>query len=144
MKKLLFVFITITLCLTLTTCSQKSGKTEKVNIEIGASARLTSVEIEEAINAVKKKFADFKGCALTQLWYDETQSDYFIDGYMAGGHGSFNGVKKENVIVLLCTFTVDSSGGDGSFNPNSTYDDWNWILIRDSENDPWRVDDWGY
>jgi hypothetical protein len=46
--------------------------------------------------------------------------------------------------VLLSDFNVDSSGGDGSLNPNSTYGGWNWILIRDSKTGNWRVDDWGY
>ncbi|NRT63569.1 hypothetical protein B0P06_000187 [Clostridium saccharoperbutylacetonicum] len=55
-----------------------------------------------------------------------------------------NGVKTENVIVLLSNFDVDSSGGDGSLNPNSTYDNYNWILIRDSKTDSWKVDDRGY
>ena len=144
MKKLLFVFISITLCLTLTACSQKSGKTGNVNIEIGMSEKFTNTEIEDATNLVKKKFADFKGCDLTQLWYDEAKSDSFIDGYLTHGRGSTNGAKAENVIILLSTFTVDSSGGNGSFNPNSTYDNWNWILIRDGKDDSWSVDDWGY
>lgn len=63
---------------------------------------------------------------------------------MKNGKGSENGVKAENVIVLLSNFDVDSSGGDGSFEPNSTQSKWNWILIRDSKTDHWRVDDWGY
>jgi hypothetical protein len=45
---------------------------------------------------------------------------------------------------LFSDFYVDSSGGDGSFNPDYTYTDWNWILIRNSENDKWKVYDWGY
>ncbi len=36
----------------------------------------------------------------------------------------------DEVIVLLSSFDVDSSGGDGSLNPNSTYSDWKWILVR--------------
>ncbi|AGF55703.1 hypothetical protein Cspa_c19350 [Clostridium saccharoperbutylacetonicum N1-4(HMT)] len=63
---------------------------------------------------------------------------------MKNGRGSVNGVKTENVIVLLSNFDVDSSGGDGSLNPNSTYDNYNWILIRDSKTDSWKVDDRGY
>jgi len=144
MKKFLFFFIAITLCFTLVACNQKSGQTNNVSITMGASERFSNAEIEEAINSVKKKFVDFKGCYLTQLWYDETLSDSFIDEYMASGRGSTNGVKAENVIVLRSAFTVDSTGGDGSFNPNSTYDDWNWILIRDSKDGSWNVDDWGY
>ncbi len=63
---------------------------------------------------------------------------------MSSGHGSFNGVSKNNVIVLLSEFDVDSSGGNGSLNPNSTYNNWMWIHIRDSSKGEWQVDDWGY
>lgn len=42
---------------------------------------------------------------------------------------SFN----DEVIVLLSPFYVDSSGGDCSLNPNSTYDDWGWILVRNTK-----------
>jgi hypothetical protein len=55
-----------------------------------------------------------------------------------------NGDKTENVIVLMSDFDVDSSGAQEGFNPNSTYSDWNWILIRDSKSGNWRVVDWGH
>ncbi|NLK98829.1 MAG: DUF4829 domain-containing protein [Epulopiscium sp.] len=100
--------------------------------------------MNDAVNCVKEKFKDFEGCSLTKLWYDEEKTNNFIEGYLRGGRGSVNGAKAENVIVLLSNFDVDSSGGDGSLNPNSTYSDWNWILIRDSKASNWQVDDWGY
>lgn len=48
------------------------------------------------------------------------------------------------MIVLLSNFDVDSSGADEGFNPSSTYSFWNWILIRNSKTDNWKVHDWGY
>lgn len=78
------------------------------------------------------------------MWYDEEKSNNFISDYLKNGRGSVNGVKHKNVIALLSNFDVDSSGGDGSLNPNSTYSNWNWILIRDSKTGIWKVDDWGY
>ena len=44
---------------------------------------------------------------------------------------------------MLSNFTVDGSGGDGSLNPNSTYKNWNWILVRGGSGD-WTLKDWGY
>jgi len=120
------------------------GKIDNAIVSIGKSDKFSEKEINNAIDCVKKKFVDFKGCRLTQLWYDEEKSDSFIKGYMSNGKGSVNGVKAENVIVLLSNYDVDSSGGDGSLNPNSTYSSWNWILIRDSKTGTWRADDWGY
>ncbi|OIJ14570.1 hypothetical protein BKP37_08055 [Anaerobacillus alkalilacustris] len=64
--------------------------------------------------------------------------------YLKYGKGSLNGIKEENVIILLSNFDVNSSGGDGSFEPNSSESNWKWILIRDSKTDNWRVDDWGH
>ncbi len=108
------------------------------------SDRFSPEEIRDAMVSVIIKFRDFEGCELIDLWYDEEKSNHQIESYMAGGHGSVNGVSKDNVIVLYSDFTVDSSGGDGSLNPNSTYANWCWILIRDSGEGEWRVDDWGY
>lgn len=45
-------------------------------------------------------------------------------------------------MIKQCLFYVDSSGGDRDFNTNSTYSNWNWILIRDSKTGNWKVDDW--
>jgi len=55
-----------------------------------------------------------------------------------------NGAERGNVIVLLSNFETDDSAGDGSFNPNDTYTNWMWILIRDNPEGAWRVDDMGY
>ena len=49
----------------------------------------------------------------------------------------------DEVIVLLSSFDVDSSGGDGSLNPNSTYSDWKWILVR-TDGGKWQHVDHGY
>lgn len=87
---------------------------------------------------------DFKGCTLKKIWYDEEKSNYHANGYLRNGKGSINGTKIENVIVLLSEFDVDSEGGDGSFEPNSTYGDWQFILIRDSKSSDWKIDSWGY
>lgn len=108
------------------------------------STKFSEEKINDAKKCVEKKFKDSKGCNLTKLWYDEEKSNNFIKGYLKSGKGSVNGVEAENVIVLLSNFDVDSSGGDGSLNPNSTYSNWNWILIWDSKTGNWQVDDWGY
>ena len=49
----------------------------------------------------------------------------------------------DEVIVLISSFDVDSSGGDGSLNPNSTYTRWSWILVR-NKNGKWKHVDHGY
>lgn len=143
MKKIL-AFIFFMLIMFSLIALKQVGKTDSVSVNIEKSNKFSEVEINNAISCVKNKFKGFKGCTLKDLWYDEEKSNEFIKGYLSNGRGSVNGVKSENVIVLLSNFDVDSSGGDGSLNPNSTYSNWNWILIRDSKTGKWRVDDWGY
>ncbi|WP_010248775.1 DUF4829 domain-containing protein [Acetivibrio cellulolyticus] len=143
MKNVIFSICIVLMVFSLAGCKQ-AGKTNNVSISVEKSTKFSEEEINNAINCVKEKFKDFEGCKLTKLWYDDDTSNSFIDGYLKNGRGSVNGAKAENVIVLLSNFDVDSSGGDGSLNPNSTYTGWNWILIRKSTSDNWKVDDWGY
>lgn len=53
------------------------------------------------------------------------------------------GTMQMKSIALLSSFDVDSSGGDGSLNPNSTYNDWKWILVR-TNGGQWQHVDHGY
>mgnify|MGYP003307177605 CR=1 FL=1 len=108
------------------------------------SQKFTDEEINEAIDAVKKKFIDFEGCTLKELYFDEEKNNTETLSYLSNGKGSVNGATEDNVIILLSSFDVDECGGDGSFNSDSTYDDWLWILIREDKNSSWVVDDWGY
>ena len=94
-------------------------------------------EIKEAIEAVKKYFrSEFSRCTLTEITYagDDKISSY--EEWATRNDG-------DEVIVLISSFDVDSSGGDGSLNPNSTYSNWSWILVRrNGEN--WQHVDHGY
>ena len=143
MKKMMLFVCMIFVVFSFVACIQ-GGKTNKVVVSIEKSDKFSNEEINDAINCVEKKFKDFKGCNLTKLWYDKEKSTNFIEGYLKNGKDSVNAAKAENVIVLLSNFKVGSSGGDGSLNPNTTYSNWNWILIRDSKTSNWKVTDWGY
>ncbi|MDQ0230196.1 DUF4829 domain-containing protein [Metabacillus malikii] len=121
-----------------------TGKVNQVQVTIGESNKFTDEEINEAVVAVKKKFHAFQGCTLTELWYSEEESNERVIDYLNYGTETPNEIKEDNIIVLLSNFDVNSSGGDGSFEPNSTQTKWQWILIRDSATDKWRVEDWGY
>ena len=143
MKRITALFLLFTLCISLSAC-KNSGKTNNAEIDYGSSIKFNEAEIKSAVDTVLIKFKDFDGCDLKKIYYDESKSDSQVEGYLSNGRGSDNGAKKENVIILFSDFYVDSSGGDGSFNPDSTYTNWMWILIRDSADDKWKVDDWGY
>ena len=117
---------------------RKGGDISNVNRVIPQSEIYSKQDIAYAMDVVEDKFkSDFKGCKLTDLWYDKkinsSLSDEWADRYDA-----------DEAIVLLSNFNVDSSGGDGSLNPNSTYTDWQWILVRDKGSSTWKLETWGY
>ena len=120
------------------------GTTKNTEINYGYSNKFSENEIKSAIDTVRRNFKYFIGCDLRKLWYDEIISNSEIENYLLYGNGSENGSKKENVIILLSDFYVDSTGGDGSFEPNSIYENWMWILIRKENAANWELDDWGY
>lgn len=128
----------ITLCTLLVLCLSACGgnirgvKTHNVDSEM-----YSPDEINSAIDTIKKEFKrNWKGCTLTEIYYagddlSKTHQDWADRN------------NADEVIVLLSSFDVDSSGGDGSLNPNSTYDGWNWILVR-TDNGQWQHVDHGY
>ena len=87
------------------------------------------------INTIIDNFKDWKGCTLKEIYYAGDDEKYFKEiNQQYGG---------KEAIVLLSKFDVDGSGGDGSLNPNSTYDHWNWLLIKDKHGN-WKEVDHGY
>ena len=131
-KRLIIAFWLIVLSAVLVACANR-GYADDVVLDTGSSEIYSTDEISAAMDAVIRKFADFEGCTLTKLWYDEGFSNPRTKDYESG-----------TAIVLLCEFDVDSSGGDGSFNPNSTYSNWQWILTRESDSADWQVVNWGF
>ena len=101
----------------------------------------TKEDISSAISVINKEFdRNWKGCTMKKIAYagDETteeESQYKKRSGMAAD--------DDQVIVLVSTFDVDESGGDGSLEPNSTYKDWKWILIR-HPGGMWEHVDHGY
>ena len=84
---------------------------------------------------LEDNFKDWKGCTLKEIYYAGDDEKYFKEiNQQYGG---------KEAIVLLSKFDVDGSGGDGSLNPNSTYDHWNWLLIKDKHGN-WKEVDHGY
>lgn len=111
------------------------GDVSHVERVVGASEVYTEAEIKSAMNKVKGFFmSEFEGCTLTELRYDEEKVGARQKAW-AEDYGA-------EVIVLLATFDVDESGGDGSLNPNSTYTKYQWILAKTLFG--WEIRDWGY
>lgn len=133
MKRLTSLVCGIFLALGLCACGGDAGDVETHKV---ASELYTQEEITAAIDTIKTEFKDWKGCTLKELYYagDEVSQDHqdWADRNNA-----------DEALVLLSSFDVDESGGNGSLNPNSTYDDWMWILVR-SDGGQWKHVDHGY
>ncbi len=134
MKKIVYIMLCILLVCSLSACG---GNVSKVNTHNVDSEIYSEEDINAAIDTIKKEFEnDWKGCTLTEIYYagDDSSKDH---------QDWANRNNADEVIVLQSSFDVDSSGGDGSLNPNSTYNGWNWILVR-TNGGQWQHVDHGY
>lgn len=134
MKRTLSVTLSLAAMLTISGCNNNIKNVEIIDVD---SEIYSDTEINSAIDTVEEYFkSNFEGCTLTMLKYagdDQNKaSDKWAKQYDA-----------EKAIVLLSSFDVDSSGGDGSLNPNSKYDNWQWILVE-NESGTWEHVDHGY
>lgn len=135
MKKLAILFAAL-FCLLLSGCDSP-GKTQHMILDIGASAKFTDAEIDAAVEKVKSRFFDFRGCDLLELSYDEAESDKQLE--------SFEKITdKSQGLVFFSSFYVGPGGHDGSLTPDSTYDNWMWILVRVDKDSEWMIYDMGY
>ena len=139
MKKSLYIVLSVLFIFSLSACVGKTrgGNVNEVKTHVVDSQIYSQEDITSAIDTIKKEFEEeWNGCTLTEIYYagDKKSADHqdWADRYGA-----------DEVIVLLSSFDVDSSGGDGSLNPNSTYENWMWILVR-SNSGQWRHVDHGY
>ena len=130
MKILVFVLLCLLL---LTACG--GGHVRNVERDPGKSEIYTKAQINSAMDEVMSFFAkEFDGCTMTEIRYDEERfADRQLETQERYG---------AEVIILLTDFDVDSSGGDGSLNPNSTYRNYQWTLTRTLFG--WEIQDWGY
>ena len=111
------------------------GDVRNVKRNPGASQLYSEGEINAAMNEVLDFFQkEFDGCTMTEIRYDEEK--------YAKRQSAESEDYGEEVMILLTDFDVDSSGGDGSLNPNSTYRNYQWTLPRTLFG--WEIRDWGY
>ena len=133
MKKIVCLMLSFILVFSLSACSRNVNQVKTHSVE---SEIYSEEDIAAAIDTIKKEFKNWKGCTLTEIYYagDDKSKDH---------QDWADRNKADEVIVLLSSFDVDSSGGNGSLNPNSTYDNWMWILVR-TNGGQWQHVDHGY
>lgn len=147
-KKLLAV-LALTAALTLAGCAAPSGP-DPVNSpvpEVSPSAApeteppghtYSNEEVAQAKEAAEAEFANLSGCTLVSMDYDPQRSYEAAAQYLPdAGEAELN-----NWIVLFATFTTDEN--QAVLEPNSTYENYMYILHREDEDAPWTVIDGGY
>jgi ABC-type phosphate transport system substrate-binding protein len=146
MKKTLLITLLCTLALTLCACGGNTEETDadpsasggqiNVTVQNEDSALYTEEDIDAAAETVIEYFGqNFDGCTLTKLGYPGDDEAAFRD--WADQYGA------DEAIVLTSEFDVDETGGDGSLEANSTYTDWQWVLVRTAGGD-WEHATHGY
>lgn len=113
------------------------GNVWNVSVPEYTSEVYSDREINAAIRTIKWYFKlHFNDCILTEITYAGDEKSEHEAGFAQRNNA-------DEVIVLVSSFDVGASGGDGSLNPNSTYTGWSWILVRD-EGGSWRHVSHGY
>lgn len=116
------------------------GNVSNVNRVVGYSALYGENSINEAFDVIEKKFVkDFDGCTLTELRYDKDVENRFAEEIE-----KYHKENNQELIVVLSTFNTDEKGGDGGFNSNDTYDNWQWYLVKTADKKSWKIINWGY
>ncbi len=134
MKKLIALVLALICVMGLVACG---GNVKNVKITDYSSEIYSDAEIENAIDVAINYFEkNFEGCTLTEITY---LGDDKLDDWQEFAERN----NADDVMVLVSSFNVDASGGDGSLNPNSTYTNWKWILVR-TNGGKWEHVDHGY
>ena len=132
MKKLTSFLLLLTLVFTFSACGKVSdAKTRDVTSEI-----YSQTDIASAIETIKREFVFWNDCTLLEIYYagDEVTKECqeWAERYDA-----------DEAIVLMSSFYVGENRRDVTLNKNSTYDYWNWILVR-SDGGIWKHVDHGF
>lgn len=128
-----FLILALVLSLILVGCG---GDVRNVSREMDESEIYSPAEIDAAMDIVIRFFADnYDGCKLKTLCYDEEVSAEAAPEWAEQ-------YEAEEAIVLVSSFDVDGSGDSPALNPNSTYNNYRWILTRSGG--AWTLQTWGY
>ena len=134
MKKLLPLLLSALLVLSLTGCGRISSS---MLITCDTSQFYSTPDIHDAMDVVENYFRrHFDGCTMTELGYIGDEKRQAMEEY-AVQYG------VEQAIVLVSAFETNGRGGGGSLNPNDTYRNYKWILLRDTDGS-WSHADHGY
>ena len=92
-------------------------------------------DYDSAVEEVQIYFKDFEGCTLAKIGYagDDAVKEEAKERNLA----------NEQVMVLTTTFTTDDDVDHDGLKPNETYEDYQWILTRNTSIDLWEIEEHG-
>ena len=134
MKRIITILLCTTMAFALTGCG---GNIKNFEVLEWESEIYNDKDIESAIEVTADYFKEeFSGCTLATITYAGDENTIAHEDWAIRNNA-------DDVIVLISSFDIDSSGGDSSLNANSTYNDWMWILVR-TNGGKWQHVDHGY
>ena len=93
-------------------------------------------EYEEAVACVQEYFKNFEGCEMKKIEYAGDD--------VVKAEAENRGVDVNNIIVLKSTFKTDGEDHHNGLEPDTTYEDYTWTLVREGPGAPWEHKDHGY
>lgn len=122
------------------TAQDKKADVSNVDRVIGYSALYGGETIGKAFDAVEQAFSeDFAGCELLELRYDaDVENKYGTDTMR------YRQEHQKELLIAESSFRTDETVAGSGFDPNHTYKDWQWHLVRAQDGTGWEVVDWGY
>ena len=134
-KRWIALALVCVLLLSFAACGKQ--KTRGYTVVVPYDAHYSEKDIRAAMRVAVRHFEQaFEGCTLLSICYNESKVKDAEPEWAAQ-------YDADEAIVLLSSFHVDGSGGDGSLNANSDYTDWQWVLVR-SGGGAWELKTWGY
>ena len=113
----------------------------EVTIDLGSSALYTAEELNDAMLAIKCKFAAWEGCELHAISYagDEANNEENLKWLNSLNDGS----SYTQVAEFLCDFHSPVEEGPNAWEPDTEYTDYQWWLAR-TEGGDWEIISEGY
>ncbi len=112
----------------------------EVAIDLGGSSLYTPEELNDAMLAVKCKFAAFAGCELHSIRYAGDEADNAEN--LARLNSLSEGTEYEHVMEFLVGFRSSAEAADPAWEKDKEYTDFPWWLARTKDGD-WEIVTWG-
>lgn len=111
-----------------------------VKINLGSSEAYSQEELQAAADVILEEISSWNSVKkVYAISYCCDKSTPNPENYC----GSFISMEYAHCVVFESSFKTSGSAWSEGFNPDSVYDGWHWIVVKD-ENNEWKLLDWGY